>query len=231
MRRPPESNKEVGYVVIPLFLQRKEDESLEKALERSDFNDVANVLNAMQEQDEDLVQIIRELKEAKGGREIFDPQGLSEKIEVLGPSIDLSTLRSNIFAEIIDTIGASWDEWYGRLETYKRRTGHCLVPHKYSENGFLLGFWVLAQRQNKKLSEERRRRLDQLGFVWDALDAAWEEGFNHLKIFKDRVGHCHVPHLYKEKGFRLGAWIQHQRQFAIKGTLLASRIDRLDEIG
>ena len=102
MRKPRGSNKEVGYVVIPLFLDRRSGETLEEALERSEFDDVANVLNAMQEQDEDLVQIIRELQEAKGRGEIFDPRRLSEKIEVIGPSIELSALRSNIFAEIVD---------------------------------------------------------------------------------------------------------------------------------
>ena len=66
MRKPHGLNKEVGYVVIPLFLDRRSGESLKEALERSEFDDVADVLNAMQEQDEDLAQIIRELQEAKG---------------------------------------------------------------------------------------------------------------------------------------------------------------------
>jgi predicted helicase len=97
MRKPPGSDKEVGYVVIPLFLQRESGETLEEALERSDFSDVANVLNAMQEEDEDLVQIIREMQEAKGRGELFDPKRLSEKIEVIGPAIELSALRSQYF--------------------------------------------------------------------------------------------------------------------------------------
>src|SRR5438132_14185703 len=85
------------------------------ALERSEFDDVADVLNAMQEQDEDLVQIIRELQEAKGRGETFDPQRLMEKIEVLGPSIELSALRANICAEIVGVMGVSWHEMCGRL--------------------------------------------------------------------------------------------------------------------
>ena len=115
MRKPRGSNKEVGYVVIPLFLDRSSGETLEEALERSEFDDVADVLNAMQEQDEDLVQIIRELQEAKGRGEIFDPRRLLEKIEVIGPSIELSALRSNICAEVVDRVGVSWDEMFGRL--------------------------------------------------------------------------------------------------------------------
>jgi predicted helicase len=67
MRKPHGSNKEVGYVVIPLFLDRRSGETPEDALARSDFADVADVLNAMQEQDDDLVQIIRELKGRRAG--------------------------------------------------------------------------------------------------------------------------------------------------------------------
>jgi predicted helicase len=110
MRKPSGSEKTIGYVVVPLFLERKKDETLEEALQRSNFDNVADILNAMQEQDEDLVQIIREIQEAKGRGEVFNPRKLTDKIEVLGPSIELSTLRSNIFVEVVDRIGVRWDE-------------------------------------------------------------------------------------------------------------------------
>jgi predicted helicase len=211
MRKPHGLNKEVGYVVIPLFLDREKSETLEQAVERSEFDDVANVLNAMQEQDEDLVQIIRELQEAKGRGEIFNPQRLSEKIEVLGPSIELSALRSNLCAEIVETVGVSWDQWYGRLTLYKDREGHCRVPQGYTENGYRLGQWVYSQRQHQNkgtLSEERRQRLDKLGFVWDPYGEMWEEGFGRLMLYKEHEGHCAVPAQYEASdGYRLGQWV------------------------
>ena len=71
MRKPRGSDKTLGYIVVPLFLERKESETLVEALERSDFSDVADVLNALQEQDEDLIAIVRELQEAKGRGEVF----------------------------------------------------------------------------------------------------------------------------------------------------------------
>jgi predicted helicase len=144
MRKPPGSNKEVGYIVIPLYLDRRSGETLEDALERSEFDDVADVLNAMQEQDEDLIQVIRELQEAKGRGEVFDPRRLSEKIEVLGPSIELAALRSNICAEIVDEIGVSWDEMFGRLLRFRGTHGHCRVPLTYKDKK--LGKWVQHQR-------------------------------------------------------------------------------------
>src|SRR5262249_29649315 len=194
MRKPRGLNKEVGYIVIPLFLDRRSGETLQEALERSEFDEVADVLNAMQEQDADLVQIIREMREAKGRNEVFDPRRLSEKIEILGPSVELSALRSNICAEIADEIGVSWDEWYGRLTRYKGREGNCNVPATYKENGYHLGRWVVHQRTNQNLlSKERRRRLDELGFDWAPYESLWEKGFSHLKLYKERVGDCRVP--------------------------------------
>ena len=230
MRKARGSDKEVGYVVVPLFLERKTEETLEEALERSEFDGVSNVLNAMREQDEDLVEIIRELQELKGRGEIFNPRRLSEKVEVLGPSIELSTLRSNIFAEIVDAIGISWDEWFGRLKHYKEREGHCRVHQHYKDNGFGLGQWVSDQRQNKDtLAPDRRRRLDELGFIWNPLETDWEEGFQCLKCYASREGHCRVPQRHKENGVRLGQWVSNQRQS--RELLPESRRQRLDEIG
>ena len=228
MRKPPASDKKVGYVVVPLFLEMERGESLDDALKRSEFDDVASVLNALQEQDEDLVQIIRELKEAKGRGEKFDPRALSDKIEVLGATIELAVLKTSILAEIVDVIGASWDEWYGRLKSYKERFGDCRVPLRYVENGYNLGSWVKNQRRHT-LSAERRKRLDDLGFEWDPVGQYWEEGFGHLKSFRDRVGDCYVPYNHVENGFELGSWANHQRNRDY--PLSEERRRRLDEIG
>src|SRR5262249_21729639 len=145
MRKPPGSDKRVGYVVIPLFLDRRSGETLVEALERSEFDDVADVLNAMQEQDEDLVQIIRELQEAKGQEKIFNPQRLLEKIDILGPSMDLWTLQSNICVEIVRAVGESWDEMFGRLSVFRDKHRHCRVPTNFQDSKLVK--WVFHQRR------------------------------------------------------------------------------------
>jgi hypothetical protein len=230
MRKPHGLDKDVGYVVIPLFLERRSGETLEEALERSDFADVADVLNAMQEQDEDLVQIIREIQEAKGRGEIFDPQKLSEKVEVLGPSIELAILQSNIFVEIADALGVSWDEMYGRLAAYKKLHGDCNVPREYSDKK--LANWIVTQRvwrNDMRLSAERIERLERLGFVWDPRQVSWEIAFRQLSIYKEVVGHCHVPRGYIQNGLDLGNWANNQR--ARKDSIRVENRRRLDEIG
>ena len=56
---------------------------------------------------------------------------------------------------------------------------------------------------------ERRQRLDAIGFVWDALESRWEEGFAALKTFKAREGHCLVPADHVEGTFKLGQWVSN----------------------
>ncbi len=233
MRKPQgASSKTVGYVVVPLFAADFMQESLDKAIESEGFDQVADVLNALQEQDDELIDIIRELRERKGAGEPFDLRRLSEKVEVIGPAVDLDRLATSISIAIADRIGMSWDEWYGRLTVYKQREGNCLVPYDYRDpaSGYRLGQWVRNQRPDKEtMSPERRQRLEALGFVWNFLAAQWEEGVRWLERFCQREGHSLVPHDHREQGFRLGQWVSVQRR--TRDGMSPDHRQRLDALG
>jgi hypothetical protein len=129
---------------------------------------------------------------------------------------------------IWDARGSDWDEGFRYLTIYKKRTGHCRIPALHKEDGYPLGRWADKQRQRQRdLSEERQRRLNDVGFVWDVLDAAWDDGFGYLTIYKNRTGHCRVPALHKENGSRLGQWVSVQR--LNKEALSEERQRRLDK--
>jgi Helicase associated domain len=128
-----------------------------------------------------------------------------------------------------NALDAAWEEGLGYLKVYKQREGHCLVPQLHNENGFRLGSWVINRRQDKeKLSQAQQQQLNEVGFVWNALDAAWEEGLGYLKVYKQREGHCRVPQSHKENGFRLGTWVRTQRD---NKTMPDNRRQRLDDLG
>ena len=125
---------------------------------------------------------------------------------------------------------SAWEEGFSLLKAYKERDGHCKVPQSHIEKGFRLGVWANKQRRNKNaLPAERRRRLDELGFVWGVVSDNWENGFSYLKSYKDREGHCRVPVDHRVNGFRLGSWARNQR--ANKDIISAERRRRLDELG
>ena len=76
--------------------------------------------------------------------------------------------------QLLDEVGFTWDkleqQWIGKYQKllhYEKEHGNTKVPQNHPE----LGDWVSDQRVNKrknKLSEERIRLLDKVGFIWDA---------------------------------------------------------------
>jgi hypothetical protein len=100
-----------------------------------------------------------------------------------------------------------------------------------TEDGFRLGQWVSIQRvQQNKMPQERKARLDGLGFVWDALAAKWEEGFRHLQAFVKEQGHCRVSQRHRcADEYGLGQWVSEQR--LRKDSMPLERRARLDTLG
>jgi len=234
MRKPRDgSKKKCGYVIVPLFVGVDDDDFVD-AIKGERFDAVVDVLNALQEHDEDLVAIIREIKQRKGEGKPFNPRRLMEKVEVIGPRIEFDVLSESIGIAIADRIGSNWDERFGLLLKYKKREGHCDVPMLHVEAGFPLGRWVIKQRQLKKqgsLRADRIGRLEAQAFVWNTLEEAWEQGFAALLKFKKREGDCLVPQGHTEGDFHLGVWVHTQRQNRRKGSLSTERIARLDAEG
>jgi hypothetical protein len=84
------------------------------------------------------------------------------------------------------------------------------------------------------MSAERIAILEDLGFAWDALEAAWENGFRHLTAFRDAHGHCNVPadqNTGPPDAFALGHWVANLRQSYKRGDVLPERISRLAGAG
>lgn len=213
MRRAP--GKEVGYVMLPLFVEQAANESIEDALKRTGFDDLWDLLGAMKEQDDVLVDIIRQMQEDKGRTGGYDDSRFSERVEVVGPSVSLETIREAIAAECLESLGVSWDEWYGELLGFFEREGHSRVPTIYETNkGHRLGIWVTSQRAiGNSLSVERKKRLEAVpGWVWNVFLDQWGTGLRHLREFFSHEGHCKVPRNYRTSdGYRLGQWVSSQR--------------------
>ena len=131
-----------------------------------------------------------------------------------------------------DPLQSLWDERFKELAAYKDRFGNCNVPDKWNENPELAQ-WVSSHRNLRKaskVSEDRIRRLDELAFVWDTLDAAWEDKFRELVDYKKTVGDCNVPTRWQQN-IKLSGWVSRQRTFRKAKKLSADRIRRLDGLG
>jgi superfamily II DNA or RNA helicase len=133
----------------------------------------------------------------------------------------------------LNAIDAQWEEGFNHLLAYVAETGSALVPSDYILEGFRLGQWVTVQRRNwESLSDERRQRLAQLpGWAESARTAWWEDGFRRLQEYVKKYGHSSPPQSYTdEDGFRLGTWVNKQRQNHATGALSADRRMRLSKL-
>jgi hypothetical protein len=131
---------------------------------------------------------------------------------------------------------ARWELGYARLLGFVEQEGHSRVLTSYrDDDGYRLGNWVGSQRSARargELSEERVKLLEALpGWVWDANDAMWEDGYIRLLEFVEDNGHARVPNVYRDgDGARLGVWVGHQRAFRRRGQLSDERISRLEAV-
>jgi superfamily II DNA or RNA helicase len=226
MRRAP--GKTTGYVLVPIYLEQAAGESVEAAVSRAEFDEVWGVLQALQDQDEILAEIIREMREERGRTKGFNDARFHDMIVILGPQLELETLRKAIVTACIDNLGVSWDERLGELQAFKKRFGHCDVPKHWIENQNL-GNWLTTQRQNRKagrLSEDRRLKLEKAGVEWD-LSPSWDWMFDLLVDYQRRHGTSNVPHTWNP---RLASWVHTQRQAKQSGKLSSERIQKLDDV-
>ena len=90
--------------------------------------------------------------------------------------------RLDAIGFVWDPLEEAWEEGFAALKKFKAREGHCLVPEAHVEGTFKLGTVgrVTSADPRDTMSAERRQRLDAIGFVWDPLEGAWEEGFAAL---------------------------------------------------
>ena len=142
-----------------------------------------------------------------------------------------------------------WAVMFQQLRKYRIINGNCKVPQKYAENK-KLGRWVNFQREmynntkgsgkgREKIKPEKIIKLDSLGFLWGKKfppPASWEDMFEQLQTFQQRMGNCNVP-FNSTNITPLTKWAAYQRteyRRLKKGhdsLLTSDQIGRLTDIG
>jgi hypothetical protein len=137
----------------------------------------------------------------------------------------------------IDINDKVWHQQYEKLVEFKRTNVHCRVPNRYDRDKSL-GIWVSEQRKNhnnNKMRPDRKKLLDEIGFVWKAdadrntNDKLWLQQYEKLVEFKRKKGHCIVPTKY-EPDRSLGHWVRNQRTSHIDNKIRLDRKELLDVI-
>ena len=224
-----------GTIVLPVFIEDGDDP--EASIEASNFKPVWDVLKALRAHDEVLADQLDQYRTNMAKNVYQARDSISDKIIFDIPMSVGAEFSSALRAVLVEYSTASWEFYFGLIETFKKQEGHCLVNTKAKVDGKNLGQWVLDQRKAEyTMDHQRIKRLDDIGFVWDPHKEAWEQGFRMLLNFKKREGHCKVPNRHMEGNFNLHSWAENQRRIhpskvVGRNPITPERYQRLNELG
>ena len=140
--------------------------------------------------------------------------------------------------QLLDKIEFPWDQkeaiWIRTYRILKKTPGWIPSSDSSDPEEYRISLWIRTQRQykkNGKLSEEKIRSLDGIGFWWIAHDVKWEMQFEDLKTFVKK--HNRLPQRQPDlrKEYLLCAWYTNQKKTARQGVLSADRLKRLVDAG
>ncbi len=119
---------------------------------------------------------------------------------------------------------------FDQLIEYFKIHGDFNVQQVWSANP-TLGRWVTSQRsawRQNKLSKERQRRLEAVGFDWRVHDATWEKAFQRARPFFATSQRSRSDRTIPKK---LRNWMITQRLQRKNGKLGTDRAKRLSDAG
>ncbi len=128
------------------------------------------------------------------------------------------------------------------LKEYIEEFGNSHIPNDFIYHGEKLGEWARNIRYSlrgyhpgkKKLSNNQRRRLEDLGFSSDwynkKLDDMWNKGYAKLKKFIQARGSKEISTELIYEGNNLGSFVHYQRAAKKEGTLSEYKEELLRKI-
>jgi hypothetical protein len=150
----------------------------------------------------------------------------------------------NLMSQGVTAFEIRWQQLFAELAAYQMEHGHCRVPSGWTHNAQLAN-WVGVQRRRYKqgkLSDERVRQLQSLGFDWSVEpftpggaesateEAQWAAMLERLRAYQAMRGNCLVPQRWKED-VRLADWVSDHRAAYHQGLLSPDRISSLEALG
>lgn len=127
------------------------------------------------------------------------------------------------FRNIENRLQGNFELYLKALRQYKEREGDCLVPLRHIEvmsdrSRIKLGQWVIDIRRTKKgnvnyiLTENMIEKLDELGFVWDAIEYNFTNNVNDCVKFYEENKRLPSEHSKDMKEKRLGQFLSSEKK-------------------
>ena len=120
----------------------------------------------------------------------------------------------------------TWDRWYQLLIEYKEEHGHLLIGHREHYKGKAIHDFVTRiriQYNQGTLDPEKKKLLEDIGFIFDPIQYLWEQRFEEYKEYVRDTGDYfpRIDCIYK--GHKVGSWFKGQRHENHRGKLNPKR--------
>jgi len=219
-------NKEVGYIILPLYLWDFEESiSKENIGDDTAFKNIVDIVSVLRKEDADLKTNLIKSQ--------FDRQKKSLNnlpLEIIGnlpENISKEYIYENISLEVLSDYDSYFMSMIEELDEYVAKNGHGYVY--LNDENRQLALWANAQRANKRyktLPEYREKLLLEHHFIFSKFDYEWEEMFLRYKKEKDSGLSD-----YDITDINLKKWIARQGDFFKNNRLPAYRLEKLKSAG
>ena len=124
-----------------------------------------------------------------------------------------------LFQKLQANLSSAWETYYIAAKQWYQEKGNLRVPKNYvTASGLTLGSWIQTQRRvytgtvTGNLTEEKVRKLNEIGMIWDVRDHGWNEALTELQAYYKEHGNLDIRARYETAdGFKLGRWICNLR--------------------
>lgn len=124
-----------------------------------------------------------------------------------------------LFQKLQSNLSSAWETYYIAAKQWYLQKGNLRIPKSYvTETGLTLGSWIQTQRRVRSgtaagsLTEDKVRKLDEIGMIWNLKDQGWNEALKELQTYYQEHGNLDIKARYETAdGFKLGRWICNLR--------------------
>jgi len=257
LRQKPGAGK-VATIMVATIVAKAARESIEDAATTSDlvsdpgFKPLFDILQGLRSYDSALIEGLA-VPQRRSRTEQADPWREDDEqdqeqpgeggqagaaaprmvLEFAGGLHSAAEVAAAVRLRVLSPEAQSWLRGYAAARHWHMIHSSIAVPVTASEPGsdFPLGRWVASQRAAyaaQELLPSRVQRLEELGMVWNAHEAAWDAGLAAARTYAA----THVEGLAclaaaVIDSHKIGRWLVEQRSAAGAGTLTEARIAQL----
>jgi superfamily II DNA or RNA helicase len=231
LRRSPNGSG-VATVLIPVLLpDNPDDTAADLQADATVWATMLNVLRALRSYDGTLAAEL----DTQRQKNIRTETPLPSRIIIQLPDgYGTEQLLQQITVRVLEDTTSDWLVGYAALEAFHAEHGHFRVPVDHVIGDISLSGWVSAQRladRQGRLADERRQRMEAIGFIFDPTQEAWQRHYAAAQAFHAVHDHLRIPARYQADGISVGRWLRAQLDKHATGALEQDKARLLEAIG